>query len=45
MKHCLNTYSRNTLLLIAVAMMTACAAVSFTHVDEVSGGNLILPLR
>lgn len=40
MKHRLNTYSRNTLLLMAVAMMTACAAVSFTHADDISGGSI-----
>ncbi len=25
---------------MAVAMMTACAAVSFTHADDISGGSI-----
>lgn len=40
MKTSLSFYARNTLLLMAAALMTACAAVSFTHADDVDGGSI-----
>ncbi|MGP3145150.1 hypothetical protein [Serratia bockelmannii] len=40
MKTSLSFYARHTLLLMAIAMMTACAAVSFTHADDVDGGSI-----